>query len=363
MLLLAAETARDSGLLSTVAGNAATLVGIVGGFTVSRVVALAAERTGVQRQLHETRTDREAAEKLLEEHDAENLRAELDRAVWAVRESLLTMSGQVGGDALLSHIEHQDYGATVRQLVDRFDEASAAVRRCLTWLYAQDDDDTWREWREARGHLEQLAPEERTELLKRVYDTAEDRREQRLEAEERERELERRAERERAAATNPLGRMFAGVNIPAFGPVSRYQPLDFDDFVGADLPRVATVPEQSRAALERRVNELRLDERRFVVMLISVRTPPDLFGGLAVLGLFALVSIALPLGMAGFAPEMRMTTAWRNLVTGLFLAGLLSLLTYVALTLRTATGRAFWPWQDPRRGRRRRAQEGATPRS
>lgn len=340
------ETAGSSGLLSTIAGNAATLVGIVGGFTVARVVALAGERNGLTRQLTQVQGDRETAERVLEVHDASALRDELDRAVWAVREQLTTTSGTVGGDVLVHDLERQDYDATVAELVERLDRAAAAVRDCLEVLHERADVGAWPTWPAARGLLEDLAPDEDPDLLRYSYDVADDRRKEREDQAKRREEAERRAAERRArgglaghfAGLDGLGglgqvafpvvrpritpKMLRGLDRSLVGPPGRLQP--------------------PREPLERRLADLREDERRLASDLARLGTPPDLVVGLLVLAFFAAVSIALPIGLAGLAPDLPITPWRRRVITGLFLVSLAALLLYVARTLRTASGRPFW---------------------
>ncbi len=57
--------------------------------------------------------------------------------------------------------------------------------------------------------------------------------------------------------------------------------------------------------------------------------------------MFALVSIVLPVVL--MALDVRVTPWWRGIVTCLFVAGIVALVGYIALTLRTASGLSFWP--------------------
>ncbi len=352
-LLVAASTATvavrasDSSLLSTIAGNAATLVGIVGGFTVARVVALAGEREGLQRQLDEAQGDLREAERRLDERDADLLAEELHRAVWDACDLIVDSSGQADGNELLQSLDRAEYDATPAQLVARLDEAAAAFRACLRMLGERAKAGVrYREWKDARPVLAEVAPGEDPDLLERFWDEFEARETERKrqEAEQRRRAEERASQRAKGEIPSIVG---SGISEALADALRVSRPRMYTQLSGPMvrpiLPRIASVPARmpARAQLVREVEDARADVAQLHAAVARTSVPADLRWGLTVLALFALVSIVLPVVL--MALDVRVTPWWRGIVTCLFVAGIVALVGYIALTLRTASGLSFWP--------------------
>ncbi len=124
--------------------------------------------------------------------------------------------------------------------------------------------------------------------------------------------------------------------------------LDHRTLLAASMPPIRTVTfptpprSPSREQLAREVEDARADVVQLHTAVARTSVPADLRWGLAVLSVFALVSIVLPVVL--MAVDVRVTPRWRAGVTGLFVVGLLALIGYIGLTLRTAAGGTFWPW-------------------
>jgi hypothetical protein len=342
-----AVRAADSPLLSTIAGNAATLVGIVGGFTVARVVALAGEREGLQRELDEGQATLREAERRLEERDAELLTEELHRAAWDARDLIIGTNGEATGGALLQQLDRADYAATPAQLIERLDRAAGAFRACFQILGDRLElgGVRYAEWKDARPVLVEVAPDEDPDLLERFWVEFEARADEReRQAEEERRQAERRAERK--------GLVGVGLDLDlerAFGASYLRPAVDYSALLAAGVQanRAITFPAPprlpSRDQLAREVEDARATVAQLQTAVAASSSPADLRYGLAVLAGFALVSIVLPVVL--MALDVRVTPLWRGTVTGLFVAGLLALLAYIGLTLRTASGLPFLPWR------------------
>lgn len=189
--------------------------------------------------------------------------------------------------------------------------------------------------------LTQVAPDEDPDLLEGFW----------IEFEARAEERERQAEKERRQAERSVERRgLLGVDVSGvLGASFRAPAVDYTGLLASSFEanRAITFPAPprlpSRDQLAREVEDARATVAQLQTAVAASSTPADLRYGLAVLAGFALVSIVLPVVL--MALDVRVTPLWRGTVTGLFVAGLLALLAYIALTLRTASGLPFLPWR------------------
>lgn len=351
----AATLGSDSALLSTIAGNAATLGGIIGGFTVARVVALAGEREGLERRLQLAQTDLAVAAERLDEATAEHLKGELSRAVWDSRDLIISTSGQANGHALLQPLDRHDYEASSGQLIDRLADAARSCSDCLALL--SDRKETggvrYKEWKDVRGLLAHVAPDEDPDLLEMIW------REFEAREQEKDHEAERQAERQRKQAARSETRLvnidpasFAGILRPA---LSLPAGLNLGGLHGISFPEPARhVAPDLRPGCARKVEDARATVAQLEASLAARSVPDDLRLGFWILVVFAALSIALPVVL--MALDIKVTPFWRATVTAAFVAGVVALLGHIGLTLQTARGAHVWPLRRRRVGRPDRPQ-------
>lgn len=267
--------------------------------------------------------------------------------MWDARDLIVSTSGEADGNALLQSLDRAKYEATPAQLAARLDKAAAAFRACFQLLgdRAEMGGVRYREWKDARQVLAEIAPDEAPDLLERFWKAFEAREDKRERQAERERQREAEATRRRAAGglANVLGAGFSD----SFGAAFRTPSTDYDVLLAASTTRAgaftpARVP--SRKQLAREVEDARTDVAQLHAAVAGTSVPADLRWGLAVLAAFAVVSVVLPVVL--IALDVRVTPWWRSSVTGLFVVGLLALICYIGLTLRTAAGKTFLPWRS-----------------
>jgi hypothetical protein len=315
-------------LMTATASIAATLVAIIGGFLVSRVVALASERTGLQRSLHEAMDARERAVQALEAHDRHADAAELERAVWHARDLLVSTNGDVGPEALVENVDPDDYDVTPGQLLAAMKDAAAAVRQASTVLNELDDADNWpNEWQTAKKILTARGIDADPDLLREVYTE---------QVERRRRRQQREAEHRRRQRENPLAAAF-GSNLAGLMPASAWptnRGRSLARLVATPMRRYA--PPLGRVALASAVDDAEAEIRLLRSALARVDVPPDLRFGFGVLLVFALIGIVYPIVLVGIG-EAADGPAWRWGVIGLFIAGLLGVMTYLGWTAWRST--------------------------
>lgn len=324
-VLLVAEQADTNWLLSSAAQSAAALVAIIGGFLVSRLVTLSSERAGLTRRLHEVEDELRRREEALVDFDERAAKRAAELAVWDSKDRLVTSSGQLDGETLLSHLDPDDYDVDREHLIARLDAAADAVQRAFGYLRRREDTQTWPEnWAAAKRALRAELPDEDPDLLELVYKEAAARKASRE-------EKKRRAEEARRAGGVKGGGALAALSSPWRQPFSFVAPP-----VQPLSPGAFRKP--SREELQHARDEAEAELRLVQTALARVAIPPDLGIGFAVLAYFAAAGIAYPVVLMSLG-QMTLGPWWRGSVVFAFLSGLVGLMAYLGWVVRRTTRR------------------------
>lgn len=301
LVLAEAPTTDPNWLLSTAAQSGAALVAIVGGFLVSRLVTLSAEREGIKRRLREVRETRALTETHLDAVSAERDRVYRKWFREHHLDDVLTALGAVEPATLLAWMPR---GSTQEQMELEAEALVMEVREAaeaITTMYdsAKSPPDEVSLLR-ADGLV---VPEH----LEAIYEGV-----ARIIAKQR---------RPRSS----WGMGYEGLVLPSLVPRSdlAYQRPDTNV--------------QREQQLRGEVELLASDETRLVEALSSVERPRFLRLGLGSFIYFALVGVLVPVVLMSLRPVPDALAA-RLVVALLFGSGLLSVVVYLVVALRDLLG-------------------------
>lgn len=286
-------------LLSTTAQSAAALVAIIGGFLVSRLVAISTTRQGLKQRLQENSAVRAATQAALDETTAaikdtarRTFRAEAAGTVARER-------GTVPADSAikLRHVK----GAQPADLEAWSDELAMEVRSCFQTIEAA---------------LRPYEPTvDRSKLAQRQVDLA----------------VFDPIVVDSVILTIEANKQARATGAPAVVPnraaSGHTRPAPDDVSVEQDH-RIAHLAE-----LSARLQALSSEGEVIVRHLVQVGSPRGVYPGIAVLAYFALVGIVLPLALMASRPVVGTLTI-RRLVLIAFVTGLLAVVGYICWLVR-----------------------------
>jgi hypothetical protein len=309
-------------LFSTEAQAAAALVAIIGGFLVSRLVALSVERQGLQRRFDElnvegTRLDKEATAlraDIIEDEKGKYLRKAIEPWVAAKGSPLEDLIPDLP-DGIPTGTVRQWQDELTKQVTFAFTQIEQACRESQS-------DPRMDELLQAKPTLNELHQPIVTQVLRKV-------KKDRL-----------KARQETASQFGGVASLLAGFDPNDLNPISPILSRSWEDISPSRWPTLR--------ALEDRARIRRTEADLVETHLEQISSPSGVGWGIASLGLLAASGIALPLILMALRP---VPTAWwaRYGTVAAFVLGLVAVIAFIQ-----------WQWsqlKDPKG--RRRASENA----
>lgn len=311
-------------LLSTTAQCAAALVGIVGGFLVSRVISMAAARNSLGHRLELVEGQLDTVQRSISGDEGRLVKGDAKDFVEESTERLVEDSDvsiaelmRVGDPRGLEELQLSEYVESERAVVKEAERALVELCRSLGQV-PQSIDDLKQQVAEFR-----LDPgkEETWGLVLRKL-----RREVR--AARKEREEARRQEEERRNPLGLLGRPSIGIDLEDLS----------DSMVSPVAPGIGSGIGQRD--IRRRLDEaraeaqlLRLERDKLRGEIDRLKLPGEVWVGVGVLSYFSVVGILWPV-MVLADMEVVNSPNWRTWLVGAFASGLVALIAFIFYSIR-----------------------------
>jgi hypothetical protein len=295
-------------LLSTTSQSAAAIVAIVGGFLVSRVIGLTAERNALNARRDETQAALDHARSQLDEAEERLLRLDIADFLDLAVKALLEEESYPPIEEMVAKVEYQarspdELSADYKKVVALVKDARERIRQ--SWQRLQSFPRDYEDYRGQSGDRED--PEDAWGIHQDLFDA----------------EMSTRASER--------------------GPFGPFQAIKFD--LGSLITPPAMRAMQAQAEIERyRTAERAVEDLRIEVagltgqvdligqLIERVRLPRSIWWGYGVLVYLAVVGVLVPVT---FLPKeaSELSQVERYLVIGLFSSGVLAVMGYIGVAI------------------------------
>jgi hypothetical protein len=327
------DVADSNWLLSSVAQSAAALVAIVGGFLVSRLVVMQAERVGLEGRLLEEERELGRRRELLCERDNLLKARAFDDALTSVLPAIANLMGGTPDESVIREAA-RDSDLSVAEVGTYLSEASASLKRFLDWLRELDaSSEPWpANFDEARRMF--TVDRRFEQLMSKGFRAADRQREQRLREEEERRQGQSLQSMAKLFGSSPF--MSSLLSPAGIGYTPGFNP----DLLSGLNPRPNWIP--SREQLDQDVMQSEARVATVKDRLALVQAPPGLRAGFGVLLLFAVSGILYPVAVMALVNRAYLGAGWRLSVLLAFTVGLVSVLSYMGWLVRQTTRRRLY---------------------
>lgn len=301
-------------LLATLAQSSAAIVAIVGGFLVSRLVALSSEREGLRRQLQRALDKRAQVEPSYDQAHAYRLRnSQADFFGWVIEEVVKADLERLDRDALLEKIPRGSSADEMRPYLERIIRDVAKARARVA-EHVRSDDDTTLDLDDLRKRGLVVTDAE-TDLYQHVVDHMAE---------------------GLPSRSSPFG---------SFSSMVRASNLVSPASQATEMRRLDDSIREEQELHSQKVGldaEIARSERE----LELIGRPAGVVSAIVILGIYAVLGIVAPVVVMGVDPT-RLDSWAKWLLIGLFVVGLFAVLAYIFWYARTLND-PIRPAQDDR---------------